>query len=93
LTTGDKYYSAINSHLNGPLPVGTILYAQVDSANANTNDGAVLETHEITGEPYNNISGPMLSTLAVTAVAVPALTSDRWLNDMIDLIRNGLPAR
>lgn len=36
----------------------TPLYVQVDSANANTNYGAILETHEIAGEAYNNLAGP-----------------------------------
>ncbi len=36
----------------------TPLYVQVDSANADTDYGALLETHEIFGEAYNNIAGP-----------------------------------
>jgi hypothetical protein len=39
-----------------PLPAGTIIYVQVDSANTLTNFGAVLENHEITGGAYNNIA-------------------------------------
>jgi hypothetical protein len=38
------------------LPVGTVIYVQVDSANTQTNYGAVLENHEITGLAYNNIA-------------------------------------
>ena len=38
-----------------PLAAGTAIYVQVDSANANTAYGAVLENHEILGESYNNI--------------------------------------
>ena len=37
--------------------VGTLIYAQVDSANASTAYGTVLETHESMGEAYNNILG------------------------------------
>jgi len=50
------YYSAENSNYSGNLPVGTPVYAQVDSAHLNTSYGGVLETHEILGEPYNNVS-------------------------------------
>jgi hypothetical protein len=50
------YYSAINSSYSGNLPVGTPVYAQVDSAHLNTTYGGVLETHEILGTPYNNVS-------------------------------------
>jgi hypothetical protein len=37
--------------------VGTLIYAQVDSANASTAYGTVLETHESMGGAYNNILG------------------------------------
>jgi hypothetical protein len=42
--------------ISWPLPAGTLMYAQVDSANVGTTYGAVLESHEITGGTYNNIS-------------------------------------
>ena len=58
LTIGDTYYRADQSHWSGSIPAGTPVYAQVDSANANTTYGAVRETHEITGRPYNNLAGP-----------------------------------
>jgi hypothetical protein len=93
LTIGGQYYSPINSHLNGPLPIGTKIYAQVDSANANVNYGAVLEIDEIKGLPYNNIFGPVLSTLSVTEMADPTVTLANWLNDLIDSVRNDLPVR
>jgi hypothetical protein len=38
------------------------VYVQVDSRNAQTTYGGVLETHEIFGEAYNNISSA-ISTL------------------------------
>lgn len=63
LTVGDEYYSALYSHFTGAFPQGTPIYAQVDSANLNSADGGVLEIHEINGEAYNNIIGPILSTL------------------------------
>ncbi len=46
---------------------GTNVYVQVDSAHAsNILHGAVLENHEIAGDPYNNISNTTvtLSSLA-----------------------------
>lgn len=41
---------------------GTAVYAQVDSANAGSDYGAVLELYEILGLPYNNILGPVFIT-------------------------------
>jgi len=60
---GDDYWPSF-SVITWPLPAGTAIYAQVDSANTTTNYGGVLETHEITGGPYNNITGPIYSTAA-----------------------------
>ena len=62
LPYGDAYFWPSLSSYEA-IPAGTAIYAQVDSANANTTYGAVLETHEILGEAYNNIAGPVLSTL------------------------------
>ena len=56
LTFGGEYYRSDLSDMAWPLPVGTLIYAQVDSANTLTNYGAVLENHEITGGTYNNIT-------------------------------------
>jgi hypothetical protein len=56
LTVGGDYYVVEYSHLSWPLPVGASVYAQADSADAATIYGAVLESHEITGQVYNNIS-------------------------------------
>jgi len=67
LTIGDAYYQPSLSNFPGSLPVGTPIYAQVDSANPDTTYGAVLENHEIAGGTYNNITGPVLSTLSVIA--------------------------
>ena len=58
LSVGDEYHVDEYSQVNWPLAVGTPVYAQVDSANALTAYGAVLESHEITGGAYNNIGGP-----------------------------------
>jgi len=56
LSIGDSFYSADRSFLLQNLAVGTIVYAQVDSWNPDTNYGAVREQHEILGQPYNNIT-------------------------------------
>jgi|GEM_PF-1775746 len=69
LTYNGPYYYPAESHIVWPLPVGTVVYAQVDSANASTTYGAVRENHELVGGPYNNILGPVLSTAAVNAAA------------------------
>ena len=63
LTIGDAYYWAEYSNLPGSLPAGTPIYVQVDSADVQTTYGAVLENHEIVGGAYNNIAGPVFSTL------------------------------
>lgn len=58
LTLAGPYYAGSFSHVDWPLGVTTQIYVQVDSNNTATGTGAVLEIHEITGAPYNNISGP-----------------------------------
>ena len=65
LSVGDAYYAADYSEVSWPIPAGTVFYAQVDSYNADTTYGAVLETHEIAGGPYNNIGGPFISASTV----------------------------
>jgi uncharacterized repeat protein (TIGR01451 family) len=55
LTVGDASFRAEKSEVSWPLSVGTPIWAQVDSANADTDYGAVLENHEIIGVVYNNI--------------------------------------
>lgn len=61
LTIGDQYYWPLFSRVENNLPVGTPIYVQVDSANIETSYGGVLELHEIIGDPYNNIFGPVPS--------------------------------
>jgi hypothetical protein len=61
LSLGDGYYSSALSNLPATLPTGTCVFVQVDSANTNTNYGAVREYHEITQGAYNNIMGIQLS--------------------------------
>lgn len=55
LAVGDQFYRPALSRLGTPLAAGTAIYAQVDSANISTTYGAVLESHELHGGPYNNI--------------------------------------
>jgi hypothetical protein len=70
LAVGDDYYVADYSHVTWPLPEGTPVYAQVDSANLDTTYGGVLENHEIVGGAYNNVSSTV-STAGIVGVAVP----------------------
>ncbi len=72
LTIGDSYYWPDLSNFDTPLPSGSSVYAQVDLANAQTTYGGVLESHEISGGTYNNISGPVLSLAGGVAQALPA---------------------
>ena len=55
LTLGDAYYVAGLSVYSGVPDPGTPIFVQVDSAHAGITYGAVLETHEIEGDVYNNI--------------------------------------
>jgi hypothetical protein len=64
LNVNDAHYVADLSSFSGSLPPGTVVYAQVDSFNLETTYGNVLEAHEMTGGPYNNIRGPVHSTAA-----------------------------
>jgi uncharacterized repeat protein (TIGR01451 family) len=80
LTVGDVYYWPSLSNFPGSLPAGTPIYVQVDSANMHTTYGAVLESHEIYGGAYNNISGPVLSRSGAMGAGLSAelpTTGDR----------------
>jgi len=83
LTIGDPYYQADDSNFPASLPAGTPIYVQVDSANVGTTYGAVLENHEMVGWTYNNVSGPVLSTLNAmeegTATEAHPSTPSGWL--------------
>jgi len=58
LTIGDAHYRSDYSNFSGAFVAGVPVYVQVDSANAGTTYGAVLEGHEMVDGPYNNIAGP-----------------------------------
>jgi len=83
LTIGDPYYQADDSNFPASLPAGTPIYVQVDSANVGTTYGAVLENHEMAGWTYNNVGGPVLSTLNAmeegTATEAHPPTPSGWL--------------
>jgi hypothetical protein len=61
VTLGDSFYRPLLSNPGGAVGVGTQLYAQVDSFNATSNNGAIFETHERDGGAYNNILGPVVA--------------------------------
>jgi hypothetical protein len=65
LSVGNAYYWPEYSNFSGAIQAGSAVYAQVDSANVNTSYGGVLESHEIAGGPYNNISGPVYVSSAL----------------------------
>jgi hypothetical protein len=75
LTLGDAYYRSDLSNVPQSLSPGTRIFAQVDSANATTTYGAVLETHEQNGGTYNNISSVVvlagLRLVPPTAIRTP----------------------
>jgi uncharacterized repeat protein (TIGR01451 family) len=56
LAVGDAYYEEDYSRVSWPLAAGTVVYIQVDAWNADTDYGAILEIHEVTGATYNNIA-------------------------------------
>jgi hypothetical protein len=76
LTVGGDHYVAAYSHVAWPLPAGTQVYAQVDSANAETTYGAVLESHEVSGGAYNNVAGPVGSTGVASGTRPPSPAGD-----------------
>ena len=73
LEVGDAYFWPDLSLVNWPLPAGTAVYAQVDSYNEATTYGAVQESHEIAGGPYNNIRGPVYVAPLAGEAPGPAL--------------------
>lgn len=74
LHINDGYYLASHSSYPNFLPAGSVIYAQVDSTNANTSYGAVLEGHEASGKAYNNIAAITLPE-AVSTTYWPSLTA------------------
>jgi hypothetical protein len=70
LTYGDQYDGgAPYTYLVTPLKPGTPVWAQVDSWDASTWYGAVLESHEFYHGRYDNILGPVYATAAMAGPA------------------------
>ena len=91
LTMGDAYYHSGFSTFSGSFAAGVPVYVQVDSANADTTHGAVLESHEMAGGTYNNISGPVYPTSGVSGATVVTEPSD--VGDAPTGSFHGLPPR
>jgi hypothetical protein len=89
LTVGDGYYAGEYSQVTWPLVPGTPVYAQVDSANAGTTYGAILESDEITGGAYNNVAGPAYPTSAAGRKASDAIAPE----DRAPAVGRPLPPR
>jgi uncharacterized repeat protein (TIGR01451 family) len=75
LTVGDAYYSTQYSSFSGVVPPGTPVWAQVDSVNLNSTYGGVLESHEISGGSYNNITGPVTASSTGEPTEIPVNSS------------------
>jgi hypothetical protein len=90
LTTGGDYYWPSKETINWPLSQGDAVYAQVDSSNAATTYGAVLENHEMIGGPYNNVSG-QFTVQSLGATSSPALSPDEGPEQ--DISQTSLPPR
>jgi hypothetical protein len=78
LEVGDRYTMPDLSSFSGALPVGTSVYAQVDSFSPTTAYGTVLEGHEIEGGTYNNVHGPVHSTAVVSDKTTAVVDSVRY---------------
>jgi len=76
LTEGGAYYRPAESDIAWPLAAGTPVYAQVDSANAGTSHGAVLEDHEIAGGAYNNVTGTEVAAEPVGLDGAPPMDAE-----------------
>jgi hypothetical protein len=74
LRAGDAYFRPEYSRQTGTIAPGTPLFAQVDSYNADTTYGAVLESHEADGRVYNN-SGHATTAQSLPTGPMPALTA------------------
>jgi len=73
LTYKGVYYWPSISRFYELLPPGMLVYAQVDAWHAATTYGAVLESHEIRGEAYNNISSTVSTLSAADAIDLRGL--------------------
>jgi len=69
LTLNDAYLDTGRTNLPNVISVGTTIYVQVDSANTITGFGGVAESHELFGEPYNNIESITTTSSSVVFVS------------------------
>lgn len=67
LTNHDVHFDASLSEYPAVIPAGCQVYAQVDSANTDTEFGAVFEADELEGAVYNNIASVSLMVSVSTA--------------------------
>lgn len=67
LNINDPHFDSNKSDYPELLPTSCQVYVQVDSSNLATNFGGVLENHELSGHPYNNIASITLSEPISTA--------------------------
>jgi len=72
LVINDAFYLPDYSRFSGLLAEGTSVYGQVDSVDRETTWGAVLETHEVAGGPYNNICAAVSTAGVAGEVERPA---------------------
>ncbi len=78
LRLGDSYYFSDLSSFPNVIAVGSEIYAQVDSANVDTEYGAVLEGHEKREEPYNNVN---------SVTVLESISTENWraaVSDSVD---------
>jgi uncharacterized repeat protein (TIGR01451 family) len=84
LITGGAYYWPSKSSISWPLAQGTPVYAQVDSANASTTYGVVMESNE-----SNNVSG-QFTVQGLGAASPPGAAEGRPEED---ISKTSLPPR
>lgn len=86
LQVGDRYFDPDRSRVPAVIAAGSPIYVQVDSANASTSYGGVLEMHERNGGFYNNIISNTL-TSPISTLAWPGVraagSEDNSRNDAI----------
>lgn len=82
LTLSSPYLDVTNSNFSGSIAPGSTVYVQVDSFNINTAHGSILESHEISGDAYNNIYQAATTKTAVFLPNLPQNTALHQLNQL-----------
>ena len=94
LTLGDAYYRPEYSELPETMSIGTWIYAQVDSANAETDYGGILEVDELIDIPYNNINAVQITASQITIGGEDlGISGDPQTSDPSDAAREPVPPR